>query len=243
MGTTAENQPMTLLEQLAKAKLDRAVALEGKIEERRLINELNYVQSDRYLTDEIAVQDNASLKLITDPLDAISNKHFTRYGEVNFGHQANALIGALRTVLLQKKLGFLALDEACLMNTELSALEDEECIIIIHKELAVFRDLVGEHAVGFVDAIGRNTYFDKLTGTIVHGLVGDAVEAKAILEKLSRALGLIDPDFSQITQAKFNFIEERSVIKAHQAQEDNLLLTPSNDANASIDDLTVFKSA
>jgi len=226
MGTTSDNKP-TLLEQLAKAKLDRAVALEGKIEERKLTNELNYVQSDRYLTDEIAAQDNASLKLITDPLDAISNKHFTRYGEFNFGHQANALIGALRTVLLQKKLGFVALDEACLM----------------HSELGVFRDLTDEHAVGFADAIGRNTYFDKLTGTIMHGIGGDAVETKAILEKLSRALGLIDPDFSQITQAKFNFIEERSVIKAQQTMEDNLLLTPSsNNADASIDDTATFKS-
>ena len=226
MGTPTETKP-TLLEQLAKAKLDRAVALEGKIEERKLMNELNYVQSDRYLTDEIAVQDNASLKLITDPLDAINNKHFTRYGEFNFGYQANALISALRTVMLQKKLGFVALDEACIMNSELS----------------IFRDLADEHAVGFADAIGRNTYFDKLTGTIAHGIVGDATETKAILEKLSRALGLIDPDFNQITQAKFSFIEERSIIKAQQAQEDNLLLTPTNEHTDSSDDPIQFKSA
>jgi hypothetical protein len=227
MGNPIETKP-TLLEQLAKAKLDRAIALEGKIEERKLMNELNYVQSDRYLTDEIAVQDNASLKLITDPLDAISNKHFTRYGEFNFGHQANALIGALRTIFLQNKLGFVALDEACLLNPE----------------LGVFRDLADEHAIGFIDAIGKTTYFDaKNTRIIIHGIVGDASNAKAILEKLSRALGLIDPDFSQITQAKFAFIEERAVIKAQQALEDNLLLTPSNEPTDSTENIMLFKSA
>ena len=213
-----------LLAQLAEARKARAIEVEQTIETRKLEGELNYINSERYVLDAIVAKDNATLSLITKPLAEISDKHFTLYSEFNFGHQANALIGAIRCVMLQKKLGFVAVEEASMLSTE----------------LATFRDLVDEHATSFPDAIGRNTYLDKLSSQIVPGTVGTAADAVAILETLARHIGLISPDFRQVNQPKFSAIEERSVIKAQQAYEDNQLLEPSN--NEVTEDTDTFKS-
>ena len=203
-----------LLAKLDETQKARAIEVGSIIEVKKLENELTYLNSDSYITDEILANDNRIIANITKPLDEISDKHFTRFQEFNFGVQANGLIGAIRTIMLQKhKKGYQAIETAKLLDDN----------------LAIFADIVELHAQAFPDAIGRNTYFDKLSGVIVQGTIGDAVQVRAILERVGREIQLVDPDFHQITQDRLIFIEEKGSIRAEKQLEDNLLLTPDND--------------
>lgn len=201
-----------LIEQIKAAAKERAIEAAARIETLKLENELAYIQSDRYITDTIKESDNAILSAIIKPLEDITDKHFSHYLEFNFTSHANALIGAIKSVMLQKKLGFQALDEAKHLNPELMN----------------FCDIVETTCQEFPDALGRNSYFDKLSGVIVPGQLGDAVATKQILETVARKLGMAKPNFDSVTQVRFSHIEERAQTKATTMFEDNQLLDPSN---------------
>jgi hypothetical protein len=213
-----------LINKINEASKARKVEATERIEVIKLENELNYINSDKYVNDQVTLADDAVLLAITKPLDSISDRHFARYQEFNFGTQANALIGAIRTIQFQKKAGREALNEAIALNPELS----------------YFASTLELRANAFPDVAGRNTYFDKLTGSVVPGAIGNAHEMRAILETVAREIGLAAVNFSQINQDKLQVLEDKAVIKANTQYEDNKLLDPSN--NDEVADI-VYKTA
>lgn len=213
-----------LLAKIAEDAKARTVEATDRIEILKLENELNYINSDRYITDQVSSADGSILLAISEPLSDITDKHFSNYQEFNFGSHVNTLIASIKTIMLQKKLGFVALEEAKVMSEPLGA----------------FASIVDKHCAEFPDALGRNSYFDKLSGQIVPGQLGDAALTKSILETVVRELGMAKANLDSITQVRFSHIEERAQYKATMQYEDNQLLDPSNTEDTA--DVT-FKTA
>ncbi len=201
-----------LMKQIKEAAVAREAAVKDKIEEIKLTNELNYINSDLYETDRITDADNATIMAFCKPLDDISDKHFIRYQEFNFNHQANLIIGAIKTVLLQKRSGFEALNQERVLN----------------KELDTFCNIVADKASEFPTAFGRNTFFDKLSGTIVDAVPHNVEKIQSILQAVSRELSLINVNFNDITESRLTLIEEKAKLKAELALRDNQLLDPKS---------------
>jgi hypothetical protein len=213
-----------LIAQIAEAAKTRAIEASDRIEEIKLTNELTYIQSDKYLDDQVKLADDKILLAITKPLNAISDLSFTRYKEFMFGSQLNELLGAIRTVQFQKKEGHVPLNEAILTSPELEQ----------------FINIIDLHGSELPEAMGRQTYFDKLTGTIVSGTIGDAEQARDILSTICRELGLCNVSLSKVSHAHFTLLEDKAVIRANQMLEDNQLL--SGEAVSASEDI-VYQTA
>lgn len=209
---TSNTEVLSPTEILLAKKLEAKLALESRIEELKVQREINYLDSEQYLRDGISETDMDTVLAVSSALDGISDIKFNRYKEFNFGALSNELIANIKTCMLQKKDGFTALDEAIVMSEPLSA----------------FVTIVESSCREFPDHLGRNTYFDKLSGQIVQGEVGDANQMVAILETVARKMDLIDPKFGRITQEKLRNIESKSKLKADTQYHDNLLLDPLN---------------
>jgi len=208
----------TLKELKAEVKaiaIKRKEEVMAKIEEKRLQNELSYLKSEQFIQDTIKMEDKSILKAVSDILEAVSDKKFTLYREFSFNENLNNLIGAIKTVTFQKASGWPALNEA----------------IAEHDELSNFVEVVEPVAGQLIDALGRNTYYDKLSHTIVEGASGDTEEAVQILSNIARELGLTELNTKQINEVNFKTIEEKAQKRANQQYEDNAIIR---------DDVTVY---
>ena len=210
-----DNNTQTI-EDLRAAIAEKAAArhaeVAGKIDLKKLQNEMAYIESDAFINDQIKQADLDILEAIMKPLRGISDKHFTMYQEFNYGPHVNIIVGATRSVVLQKQKGHKAVELAAYESAELSN----------------FIELAAKHGSALIDAMGRNTYFDKLSGTVLEGTVGNANDAVAALNSFARALGLANFNSSLVTQERMNFLEEKAISKAMTQLEDNALTDPAN---------------
>ena len=205
-----------LMEKIKAASIARKEAVAGKIEVIKLANELQYIESPQYEADQVLEHDTAIVNHILEPLEGITDKKFTMYKEFNFSGNVNALIGAVKTITMQKAAGFAALNQAAVMS----------------KPLADFIEVAEPIAGTLIEAWGRNTYFDKLSCSVNHGTAPDVKTAVAMLYKLARGLGMANLDVSRVTEEHFNKVEERARAKTEQAVIDNQLLDEAVDGEA-----------
>lgn len=199
-------------EEIKAKAIARMEEVKAKHEEMKLHNELQYVESDKFIVDQIKLADDDIISPIVLALDGISDKQFSRYREFSYGTQANDIIGAAKTVLLQGKGGHEAIDLACAESLELAH--------FVQISRTVGQDLP--------TATGRNTYFNKLTGKVQEGEPGDAEQLVYILKAMARHLGLANLDTSKVTTPMMQAVEIKAHARAIMQEEDNQLLEPSN---------------
>lgn len=195
--------------QLEAKILERKQAAIQFRDQKLLEQKAAYIESERFLEDELAKEDNLICARIDKALDEISDKKFTRYREFNYGTHANCLIGLIKTVTLQKQEGHAAL-ELHLAESEVLA----NAVAIVHET----------GASSAIEHMGRNTYLDKLTGEVENGEIGNAQELKVILESVARELEIAKPDFTKLSQDKMELVEAKAIIKTNTQLEDNKLL-------------------
>lgn len=191
--------------QLTAAKKERAVEALEKIELIQTSNELLYVQSEQYLVDQVNDKDNSIALGIEAALDRAANKKISRYQEFNYGVHCNALIAAIKVISLQKAEGHQAL--------EIAAHAD-------HKLLHIIEAIHTCNSSIAIEYMGRNSYFDPLTMSIIEGTVGNAEKLHIELSKLSRELGFAILDTSKLTQENMELVELKSQKRATQQLED-----------------------